>query len=668
MPRPSKFKKNLRAQASHARSRTSLALASNAQSPTPSHSIPNSESPPSPNTLCTTPSNTLDPVFGEDSGESNDPDSDVQEILENVSCPHLPDTHEGPEEDGYHTDDDLSELEDEELEESLKKQREGEIEQVQATQDMFDTLMRDIDKKEWKKVESNRSMGYGSKSSDRTVRWRRQKEREKKTKDAETRKSSVTQLNFNLSQLLTFVCRESAHMMRNFFNWNSHEQNEPCMEPDSSNEEDPHLIPQINSNEITEAMEANKAMEYDSDTSNDELIDCEEDEPEGWGDEEEEWQSSTDKGDNHDSDLEPKAEDQARRKRQRLNISVLTSRINARENKREILKSALKDIQKDIRSRKMKFLGGSRGLQSYRALAIESYLRLVVCKNYKSIIASQTVAEAFGFAKDWGSRQIRRWVRTWLENRKLPGSDRGCHIKVGSLLDDPAVKAELRTYVRSNKWAMNPEKLRNFTNQLMLPAEAAKYCQNICNDEIPRGLKKYLELELLPRIHMKVGKGISLSTARRWLQHEGFKYTLHKKAIYYVGHDRADVVKDRQERFLPTMEEYRQRLVEYSMEDPTKEVLKPLPPDVRKLVLLAHDESTCTANDGPKASWVLEGEQPILKKGAGRGSHRSDVICSTFGWLENAGVQLEYGKNHDGFWTGEMFIKQVILIFFIYIH
>jgi hypothetical protein len=89
---------------------------------------------------------------------------------------------------------------------------------------------------------------------------------------------------------------------------------------------------------------------------------------------------------------------------------------------------------------------------------------------------------------------------------------------------------------------------------------------------------------------------------------------------------------------------------------------------VRKLVLLAHDESTCMANDGPKASWVLEGEQPILKKGVGRGSHRSDVICSTFGWLKNAGVQIEYGKNHDGFWTGELFIKQVILLFFFYIY
>ena len=195
----------------------------------------------------------------------------------------------------------------------------------------------------------------------------------------------------------------------------------------------------------------------------------------------------------------------------------------------------------------------------------------------------------------------------------------------------------------------------------MLPTEAAKYCQEICDKEMPRGLKKYLELELFPRIHMKVGKGISVSTARRWLQREGFKYTLHKKAIYYDGHDRADVVKDRQTRFLPAMAMYRERLVEYTMGNPTEEIIKTLPPGVRRLVLLAHDESTATANDGPKASWVEDGEQPILKKGAGWGSHHSDVICSTYGWLKNAGVQIEYGKNHDGFWTGELFIKQVFV-------
>lgn len=73
---------------------------------------------------------------------------------------------------------------------------------------------------------------------------------------------------------------------------------------------------------------------------------------------------------------------------------------------------------------------------------------------------------------------------------------------------------------------------------------------------MPQGLKQYMELELFPRIHIKVGKGISVSTARQWLQREGFKFTLHKKAIYYDGHDRSDVVKDRQERFLPAMAGY----------------------------------------------------------------------------------------------------------------
>ena len=91
----------------------------------------------------------------------------------------------------------------------------------------------------------------------------------------------------------------------------------------------------------------------------------------------------------------------------------------------------------------------------------------------------------------------------------------------------------------------------------------------------------------------------------------------------------------------------------------TEEVMKSIPIGVWRLVLVAHNESTLTANDGPKASWVQDGEQPILKKGAGWGCHRSDVICSTFGWLEHAGVQIEYGKNYDGFWTREMFIKQV---------
>ena len=57
-------------------------------------------------------------------------------------------------------------------------------------------------------------------------------------------------------------------------------------------------------------------------------------------------------------------------------------------------------------------------------------------------------------------------------------------------------------------------------------------------------------------MHLKVGKGISISTARRWLHREGFRYMEHKKGLYYDGHDWPDVLDYRQNEFLPLMEKY----------------------------------------------------------------------------------------------------------------
>ncbi|KAI0754668.1 hypothetical protein C8Q80DRAFT_1298111 [Daedaleopsis nitida] len=65
-----------------------------------------------------------------------------------------------------------------------------------------------------------------------------------------------------------------------------------------------------------------------------------------------------------------------------------------------------------------------------------------------------------------------------------------------------------------------------------------------------------------------------------------------------------------------------------------------------------------------RKGWLFGGEQPLRKKGAGRGLHQSDFICSTVGWLDAASATLEYGKNHDGFWNGELFIKQLTEKFF----
>ena len=51
-----------------------------------------------------------------------------------------------------------------------------------------------------------------------------------------------------------------------------------------------------------------------------------------------------------------------------------------------------------------------------------------------------------------------------------------------------------------------------------------------------------MDLKLFPQIHLKVGHGISLAIACCWLHSEGFKYTTHKKGLYFDGHHWPDVV------------------------------------------------------------------------------------------------------------------------------
>ncbi|KAG1740917.1 hypothetical protein EDB19DRAFT_1635048, partial [Suillus lakei] len=93
--------------------------------------------------------------------------------------------------------------------------------------------------------------------------------------------------------------------------------------------------------------------------------------------------------------------------------------------------------------------------------------------------------------------------------RMLPVSQWQRHAKISSLLDDPAITSELRTFMHSNKWSMDPQKLVKFMNNKLLHTEATKYLEGLVQTEMPQGLKRYIELELFPRIHMKVGCGLT---------------------------------------------------------------------------------------------------------------------------------------------------------------
>ena len=285
---------------------------------------------------------------------------------------------------------------------------------------------------------------------------------------------------------------------------------------------------------------------------------------------------------------------------------------------------------------------------------------MVIKGNYSWVKAAKQAAEAFGFAANWGGHQLRGWNRQWVKDRTLPVSLQGCHAKIESLLNEPAIAAELRLYLRSNKWAMNPEKLTQFTKNQLLPTAAEQYLKQIVHKEMPAGLKRYMKVELFPRIHLRVGRGVSLSTARQWLHHEGFRYISYRKGLYFDGHDRPDVLKYRDEQFLPTMAALQDRLIRYVVGDVDTVLADPQWNFVECiLVLVAHDKMAAQSNDSYDKSWVLGDQHQLRKKGPGRRLHQSDGICSTVGWLQEGSQTLEYGKNYEGYWNGELFIKQV---------
>jgi len=207
---------------------------------------------------------------------------------------------------------------------------------------------------------------------------------------------------------------------------------------------------------------------------------------------------------------------------------------------------------------------------------------------------------------------------------------------------------------------MNPVKLAKFSQKTMIPTAADKYLRNIVEEEMPHGLKQCLEVELFPQIHQKVVKGITIETARQFIHQEGFCYVEHKKGLYYDGHEQPDVVEYRQKVFIPQMDTYHKWLVEYRPDNLEEEVTK-LPDNYVEpcLVLVPQDEMTAQANNGLKKSWVPDGEQPLKKKGVGRGIHQSDVICATVGYVKKASQSMEYGKNCDGYWDGAMFVNQM---------
>lgn len=172
-------------------------------------------------------------------------------------------------------------------------------------------------------------------------------------------------------------------------------------------------------------------------------------------------------------------------------------------------------------------------------------------------------------------------------------------------------------------------------------------------------------------------------TARKWLNRLGYKYRYIGKNVFVDGHERLDVVKDR-ENFLETMKNLTPYLVEF---DENGNILpKTYPADCgvggdqrRPVILITHDECVFSANDGPRSGWQKDGDTFLRPKSKGRGIMVSEFLLpfkrlnfshltlpsqtelmETYGLTTTEAVEIfEFGKNNDGYWTGADLLKQV---------
>lgn len=173
-------------------------------------------------------------------------------------------------------------------------------------------------------------------------------------------------------------------------------------------------------------------------------------------------------------------------------------------------------------------------------------------------------------------------------------------------------------------------------------------------------------------------------TARKWLCKLGFEYKDIKKDVFIDGHERLDVVEDRN-KFLKMMEELKPFIVEFESNGSMKP--KKYPPgcivggDKRHpIIVITHNECTFSANDGKRRAWAQPGNSFLRPKGREQrimvsefllpfgclnlltlSQEKRDEIVSRTGLTLTEAVEIfEYGKNHEGYWDGAKLHKQVV--------
>jgi hypothetical protein len=118
----------------------------------------------------------------------------------------------------------------------------------------------------------------------------------------------------------------------------------------------------------------------------------------------------------------------------------------------------------------------------------------------------------------------------------------------------------------------------------------------------PQRLREALNATILPGLGIVLKNPLSERTARRWLIKLGWRRTVVRKGVYMDGHKREDVVKYRQEVFLPVMKEFEARMAKFEGVE-LKQVSPTLKDREKEVIMYFHDECCFHVNDEARQLW-----------------------------------------------------------------
>ena len=270
---------------------------------------------------------------------------------------------------------------------------------------------------------------------------------------------------------------------------------------------------------------------------------------------------------------------------------------------------------------------------------------------------------------------VRQWAKYFLKHGEFPSRTHGKHQKILPLILDEDVRNTVLTYLRSlnssQRLQLTSHSLANWINRnvFVTVSRSQELPLNSNSNSVPSQSDEWdfdeSHEETKENSQNRQQIHISPSTAQRWMKHLGFHAGEVKKGVYVDGHEREDVVKYRNNIFLPQMLALRKRMTVYSS---ISEVSRPpnLGVDEKELVWVVQDECTFATHDARKMVWQEDGRPPIRPKGQGRSIMVSEFLCPCHGRMQSNGVStveiLELGASHEGYWDNKNVVKQLLKV------